>query len=86
MKYAEWDELRKEFDFTPEEEIAITRKAAELLNDQELTREIAQAVAQVDAKQWGLKVPPENHPLWQVYIAYGEAALRVMKDKESISP
>lgn len=79
MRYVDWDALRQELFFTESEERAITKRAAELLREQELTAQIAQAVAEVDSHNWGMKIPGPNHPLWQVYAAYGEAVLKVLQ-------
>jgi hypothetical protein len=88
VRYVDWDALREELFFTESEERAITKRAFELIRDQELARQISEAIAKVDATRWGMQLPSPDHPFWQVYLAYGEAVLKVLQgdEPETIAP
>lgn len=44
----------------------------------DLRDRIAQAIADVDAENWGTPAPPTGHPLWRVYRAHADAVLAVL--------
>jgi len=78
VKYEEWDQIRGELDFSQEEEMEITRTAARMVENHALTQKIARSIADVDATNWGTDDIPDTHPLWQVYVAYGDAVVKML--------
>jgi hypothetical protein len=83
VRYVDFDELRKRCNFTPEEEREIVHRASELIRDQDLASQIARAIAEVDSGRWGMTLPDPGHPFWQVYLAYGEAVLKLLQSERT---